>query len=165
MFATLLLLVGGVVAFALTPWLWLALPILFVAGFGYLASNTHATSRLQLGVEPSERGRIMALWSVAFLGLRPFASLLDGASREPSASGPLAWCWRRRRSRARAGWRCGRGREAGARLRRPRRSRPSEAQGTASEVANIDSCRRPRCGRCASANTGTARLPANDVEM
>jgi hypothetical protein len=49
MFATLLLLGGGIVAFALTPWLWLALPILFVAGFGYLASNTHATSRLQLG--------------------------------------------------------------------------------------------------------------------
>jgi hypothetical protein len=78
MFATLLLLGGGIVAFALTPWFWLALPLLFVAGFGYLASNTHATSRLQLGVDPSERGRIMALWSVAFLGLRPFASIIDG---------------------------------------------------------------------------------------
>jgi hypothetical protein len=66
------------VAFSLSPWLWLGLPLLFVAGFGYLASNTHATSRLQLGVEPWQRGRIMALWSVAFLGLRPFASLLDG---------------------------------------------------------------------------------------
>ncbi|TML56120.1 MAG: MFS transporter [Actinobacteria bacterium] len=79
MFVTLLLLGGGLVAFSLSPWLELALPFLFVAGFGYLASNTHATSRLQLGVEPWERGRIMALWSVAFLGLRPFASLLDGA--------------------------------------------------------------------------------------
>jgi MFS family permease len=79
MFGTLLLLGGGMVLFALTPWLALALPVLFVAGFGYLASNTHATSRLQLGVDPWERGRVMALWSVAFLGLRPFASLLDGA--------------------------------------------------------------------------------------
>jgi len=79
MFSTLLLLGGGMVVFALTPWLPLALPVLFVAGIGYLASNTHATSRLQLGVEPWERGRIMALWSVAFLGLRPFASILDGA--------------------------------------------------------------------------------------
>jgi len=78
MFTTLLLLGGGMVAFSLSPWLWLGLPLLFVAGFGYLASNTHATSRLQLGVEPWQRGRIMALWSVAFLGLRPFASLLDG---------------------------------------------------------------------------------------
>jgi MFS family permease len=79
MFSTLSLLGGGMVAFALTPWLPLALPLLFVAGIGYLASNTHATSRLQLGVDPWERGRIMALWSVAFLGLRPFASIVDGA--------------------------------------------------------------------------------------
>jgi MFS family permease len=79
MFWTLLLLGGGMVTFALTPWLPVALPVLFVAGIGYLASNTHATSRLQLGVEPWERGRIMALWSVAFLGLRPFASIVDGA--------------------------------------------------------------------------------------
>jgi len=79
MFLTLLLLGGGLVGFSLTPWLPVALPVLFVAGVGYLASNTHATSRLQLGVEPWERGRIMALWSVAFLGLRPFASIVDGA--------------------------------------------------------------------------------------
>jgi len=79
MLATLLLLSGGMIAFSLTLWLPLALVFLFCAGFGYLATNTHATSRLQLGVAPSERGRIMALWSVAFLGLRPFASIIDGA--------------------------------------------------------------------------------------
>jgi MFS family permease len=79
MIATLLLLVGGVCAFSVLPWLALALPFLFVAGFGYLASNAGATSFLQLGVHETERGRIMALWSIAFLGLRPFASLLDGA--------------------------------------------------------------------------------------
>ena len=49
-----------------------------MAGFGYLASSTSATTRLQLGVEESQRGRIMALWSVAFLGLRPIASFVDG---------------------------------------------------------------------------------------
>lgn len=76
---TLLLLGGGIVAYCLTPWLWLAFVPLFVAGFGYLASNTSATARLQLGVAEHQRGRIMALWSIAFLGMRPFASLLDGA--------------------------------------------------------------------------------------
>jgi MFS family permease len=75
---TLALLGVGIAAFSLSPWLWLAFPLLFVAGFGYLSSNTAATSRLQLGVEEHQRGRIMALWSVAFLGLRPFASLADG---------------------------------------------------------------------------------------
>ena len=79
MIATLVLLVGGVTVFSVSPWLALALPLLFVGGFGYLASNTAATSFLQLGVAESERGRIMTLWSIAFLGLRPVASLTDGA--------------------------------------------------------------------------------------
>jgi MFS family permease len=79
MATTLLLLGGSTIAYCLTPWLWLALVPLFAAGFGYLASNTAATSRLQLGVAEQQRGRIMALWSIAFLGLRPFASILDGA--------------------------------------------------------------------------------------
>jgi hypothetical protein len=29
-------------------------------------------------VAEEQRGRIMALWSVAFLGTRPFASIVDG---------------------------------------------------------------------------------------
>ena len=76
--ATLMLLALGVIAFSLTAWLPLAFVPLFLAGFGYLASNTAATTRLQLGVVESQRGRIMALWSIAFLGMRPLASLVDG---------------------------------------------------------------------------------------
>jgi MFS family permease len=76
---TLVLLAAGIAGFALSPAIWLGLAFLAVAGFGYLASNTAATSRLQLDVAEQHRGRIMALWSVAFLGLRPVASLLDGA--------------------------------------------------------------------------------------
>ena len=79
MVTTLTLLGLGVIAFSVSPWLALGFVFLVVAGFGYLASNTHATTRLQLEVEESQRGRIMALWSVAFLGLRPVASLVDGA--------------------------------------------------------------------------------------
>jgi MFS family permease len=76
---TLGLLGGGIVLFALSPWLPLGFVFLAVAGFGYLGSNTAATTRLALGVGPAQRGRIMALWSIAFLGLRPAASLVDGA--------------------------------------------------------------------------------------
>ena len=79
MATTLALLGFGLVAFCLVREFAVALGILVVAGFGYLASNTSATSRLQLGVEEHQRGRMMALWSVAFLGLRPVASLVDGA--------------------------------------------------------------------------------------
>jgi MFS family permease len=79
MFTTLVVLGAGVLGFSLSPWLPVAYVFLALAGFGYLASNTSATSRLQLDVAEHQRGRIMALWSVAFLGLRPIASLTDGA--------------------------------------------------------------------------------------
>lgn len=79
MAVTLSLLGAGIVGFALSATIWLGLAFLALAGFGYLASNTSATSRLQLDVADEQRGRIMALWSVAFLGFRPAASLLDGA--------------------------------------------------------------------------------------
>jgi MFS family permease len=70
---------AGVAGFALLPGLGWALPVLFVGGLGYLAANTSATAHLQLSVAEHERGRVMALWNVAFLGLRPVASLTDGA--------------------------------------------------------------------------------------
>jgi MFS family permease len=76
---TLAVLAGGMAAFAVAPDIGLALPALAVGGFGYLAANTAATTAIQLGTEDALRGRVMALWSVAFLGVRPFGSLADGA--------------------------------------------------------------------------------------
>lgn len=70
--------VGGAL-FALAPTLPFALVALLIMGFGYLATNTGATARLQLEVPESQRGRIMALWTIAFLGVRPVGSLVDGA--------------------------------------------------------------------------------------
>ncbi len=103
MFATLVLLGAGVIGFSLSPWLPVAYVFLALAGFGYLASNTSATSRLQLDVAEHQRGRIMALWSVAFLGLRPIASLTDGAIAGGVRRAPRGRsCSRSPRSRARA---------------------------------------------------------------
>jgi hypothetical protein len=79
MLVTLVLFGGGIVGFSLSPTIWIGSVFLAIAGFGYLASNTSATTRLLLDVGEHQHGRIMALWSVAFLGLRPFASLADGA--------------------------------------------------------------------------------------
>jgi MFS family permease len=76
---TLTVLGASVALFSLAPSLGLALVLLVVAGFAYLSGNSGTTSRLQLEVADEQRGRIMALWAVAFLGLRPLASLVDGA--------------------------------------------------------------------------------------
>ena len=77
--STTLVLGAGMVAFALVPSWWTIFVPLYVAGFGYLSSVTAASARLQLEVDDHQRGRMMALWAVAFLGSRPFASLVDGA--------------------------------------------------------------------------------------
>ncbi len=75
----LALLAVGIATYAFLSPLVLAFIALAVAGFGYLAGQTRATTLLQLGVEDHQRGRIMALWSVCFLGTRPIASLIDGS--------------------------------------------------------------------------------------
>jgi MFS family permease len=137
---TLTLLSAGVIAFSLSPWLWLGFVFLFAAGFGYLASNTSATSRLQLGVGEAQRGRIMALWGVAFLGLRPIASLADGAIAAvagvrvagvvlalPALAGAIALLLMGRRERA------GEHRLAQRRPARPEREREDRHGATAGE--------------------------------
>lgn len=76
--ATLALFGAGIVAFALSPAFGVGLSALAAAGFGYLSSQIRVTTLLQLEVSDAERGRVMALWSVAFLGTRPIGSLVDG---------------------------------------------------------------------------------------
>lgn len=68
----------GMLGFALVTSFPLSLAVLALSGAGYLTAVTAATTRLQLEVEDAQRGRIMALWGVAFLGSRPLASLVDG---------------------------------------------------------------------------------------
>lgn len=68
----------AMLAFGLVPSLVSSLVVLAIAGFGYLIGQTSATTELQLRVGDAQRGRIMALWSVAFLGTRPIAALVDG---------------------------------------------------------------------------------------
>ena len=73
------LVVIGLVTFALSPWLGPALLGMVLAGFGYLASQTRTSTMMYRRIGAQERGRIMAVWSVAFIGIRPLASLADGA--------------------------------------------------------------------------------------
>ena len=72
------LLVLGTTIFALATHLPFALAGTMLAGFGYLTSQTRTTTLLYRSIADSERGRIMALWSIAFIGTRPLASLVDG---------------------------------------------------------------------------------------
>jgi predicted MFS family arabinose efflux permease len=72
------LIVGGMVAFSVSPTLPVALLALFVAGYGHLSSTAASLATVQLSVPDEMRGRVMALWTLSFLGARPLASLIDG---------------------------------------------------------------------------------------
>jgi MFS family permease len=70
---------SGLIAFAWIPSFWPAVAALAVGGAGYLASSTAWTTALQEEVAEAMRGRIMGLWTLAFLGTRPLAAIVDGA--------------------------------------------------------------------------------------
>jgi MFS family permease len=69
---------AGLAAFAWIPSFWPAMAALVVGGVGYLAASTTWTTSIQEEVDEDMRGRIMALWTIAFLGSRPLAALIDG---------------------------------------------------------------------------------------
>ncbi len=70
---------AGLVGFAIAPNAGFVLAALFLAGVGFLLGVTTTNSNLQRRLTESMRGRVMALWSMAFLGSRPIAALIDGA--------------------------------------------------------------------------------------
>jgi MFS family permease len=66
----------GIVAFS--PAVWPAAAGFTVAGVGFILGTVALTTRVQRRVPDELRGRVMALWGLAFLGSRPLAALLDG---------------------------------------------------------------------------------------
>ena len=50
----------------------------FLNGVGWMMATVSVTTRIQRRVPEELRGRVMALWSLAFLGCRPVAALASG---------------------------------------------------------------------------------------
>lgn len=72
----------GMAGVGLAPNGWVALVALVIAGYGYLGANSLATSSIQLRIDDSQRGRVMAVWSIAFLGVKPISAVISGALAE-----------------------------------------------------------------------------------
>ncbi len=66
-------------AFAFSTGAAYALATLALAGSGFIVAITSVTTQLQERVPDLLRGRVMALWGVAFLGTRPVSAGIDGA--------------------------------------------------------------------------------------
>jgi MFS family permease len=69
----------GLICFGLSTNLWLSMVLLLVAGFGMMQGLTASNTIIQTLVDENMRGRVMSYYTMAFVGMAPFGSLLAGA--------------------------------------------------------------------------------------
>jgi MFS family permease len=69
---------AGLIGFSFAPVLWIAIPCLVVAGFGFIVQMAASNTIIQTIVDDDKRGRVMSFYMMAFLGTAPFGSLIAG---------------------------------------------------------------------------------------
>jgi MFS family permease len=68
----------GLIAFSFSSLLWIAVPCLGLAGFGFMVQMASSNTVIQTIVDDEKRGRVMSFYMMAFLGTAPFGSLMAG---------------------------------------------------------------------------------------
>jgi MFS family permease len=68
----------GLIGFSLSRLPWLSLMMMLVTGFGMIVEMAASNTVLQTIVEDDKRGRIMSFYTMAFMGMAPFGSLMAG---------------------------------------------------------------------------------------
>ena len=68
----------GLIAFGLSHVLWLSLLLMLFTGFGMMQGLTASNTIIQTLVPEDKRGRVMSYYTVAFVGMAPFGSLMAG---------------------------------------------------------------------------------------
>jgi MFS family permease len=69
----------GLIGFALSRVLWLSIPALILVGLGSILQISGSNTILQTIVDDDKRGRVLSLFTMSFLGIAPFGSLLAGS--------------------------------------------------------------------------------------
>ncbi len=69
----------GLIAFGFSHSFWLSMPLMLITGFGMMQGLTASNTIVQTLVEEKMRGRVMSYYTMAFVGMAPFGSLLAGA--------------------------------------------------------------------------------------
>jgi MFS family permease len=69
----------GLIAFSLSRLFWLSLLMMLLTGFGMMVQMASTNTVLQTIVEEDKRGRVMSFYTMAFMGMAPFGSLLAGS--------------------------------------------------------------------------------------
>jgi MFS family permease len=68
----------GLAAFSQSRILWLSLLLMFVTGYGMMQQMAASNTILQTIVDEDKRGRVMSYYTMSFMGMAPFGSLLAG---------------------------------------------------------------------------------------
>jgi MFS family permease len=68
----------GLIALGLSHWLWLSLPLMLVTGFSMMQQMSSSNTIMQTIVDEKMRGRVMSFYTLAFIGVAPFGSLIAG---------------------------------------------------------------------------------------
>jgi MFS family permease len=69
----------SLIAFSLSPHFWLSASLLIPVGFFIMLQMACSNTLIQAMVPDALRGRVMALYSMMFMGMAPFGALLGGA--------------------------------------------------------------------------------------
>jgi MFS family permease len=69
----------GMISFSLSHALWLSLFLSLLTGFGMMVHMASSNTILQTMVDDDKRGRVMSLYTMAFMGMAPFGSLVGGS--------------------------------------------------------------------------------------
>ena len=70
---------AALILFGLSRNLWLSLALMLVCGFGMMQQMAASNTIIQTIVDENKRGRVMSYYTMAFVGMAPFGSLLAGS--------------------------------------------------------------------------------------
>ena len=69
----------GLIGFGLSHFFWLSMGAVLVAGMGMMQGMAASNTVIQTIVSENKRGRVMSYYTMAFVGMAPFGSLMAGA--------------------------------------------------------------------------------------
>lgn len=69
----------SLIGFSLSSYLWLSLLLMTLVGLFMVLQMASSNTILQTIVENSKRGRVMSFYTMAFMGMAPFGSLMAGS--------------------------------------------------------------------------------------
>lgn len=69
---------AGLISFGMSRWLPLSLVLMTITGFGFMQGMAASNTIIQTVVPQDKRGRVMSYYTMAFVGMAPFGSLLAG---------------------------------------------------------------------------------------